>query len=93
MDTVQKRVLLSGRVQGVGFRHFTRINARDLHIKGWVKNRSDGKVEAVIQGTSDNIDEMLERLRNGPGSAKVDNIEIENMEVDEKFDSFNVRRW
>lgn len=93
MDTVQKRVLLSGRVQGVGFRHFTRMNARDLNIKGWVKNRNDGKVEAVIQGSSDNIDEMLERLRIGPGSARVDNVEIENREVDEDFETFNVRRW
>jgi acylphosphatase len=93
MDTVQKRALLSGRVQGVGFRHFTRMNARELNIKGWVKNRSDGKVEAVIQGSSDSIDEMLERLRKGPGSARVDDIKIEGMEVDEKFDSFNVRRW
>lgn len=92
MDTVQKRLVLSGRVQGVGFRHFTRINALDLNIKGWVKNRNDGKVEAVIQGNKANVEVMVNRLRDGPGAARVDGFELEDMEADEHFAAFEVRR-
>jgi len=74
MDKIQKQVRISGRVQGVGFRHFTRQNARDLDISGWVKNLKNGEVEALLEGTVKNVDEMIDRLKSGPVAARVDDI-------------------
>ena len=64
-------VLVSGDVQGVGFRQFIKYQARKLKIKGWVKNLPDGKVEGVFTGTSENVQKMIEFSRRGPFLAKV----------------------
>lgn len=92
MDTVHKSLVLSGRVQGVGFRHYTRITARELEVKGWVRNRRDGKVEAMLQGAPENVTEMIERLKKGPAAARVEDIEIEELPVTEEYMLFEVRR-
>ena len=92
MDTIQKSLLLSGRVQGVGFRYFTRQNAENLNINGWVRNRRDGKVEAVLQGSPENVEEMIARMKQGPSSARVDDVEIREAPADEEFTGFKVRR-
>lgn len=91
-QTIQKYLRITGRVQGVGFRYFTRKNANDLNIKGWVKNMPDGSVETVISGKPANVEEMKKRLWKGPCSARVDHIE--ELPLDEKtetFHDFNVR--
>ena len=67
--TVHVRV--SGRVQGVGFRAFTVACARAFKIDGWVRNRRDGSVEAVISGKPDAIVRMMAQLEVGPGAARV----------------------
>ncbi len=64
-------VIVSGRVQGVGFRAFTQSEARKLHLSGYVLNRDDGTVEAVIEGPSDTVDRLLELLKRGPDGARV----------------------
>lgn len=92
MDLISKRILLSGRVQGVGFRHFTRVTARDLNVKGWVKNRSDGDVEAVVQGEKSKVNTMIERLKRGPVSARVDRIDVTDNETEKTFSVFEIRR-
>ncbi len=92
MDFVSKKVLLSGRVQGVGFRHFTRVTARELNVKGWVRNRRDGKVETVIQGDSKQVENMIERLKQGPAAARVDAVDIADTDINEAFSVFEVRR-
>jgi len=80
-------------VQGVGFRHFTRQNAKDLSIKGWVKNMSDGSVETVLSGTPSNVEEMIKRLKSGPISARVDDVkELNSEKINENFNNFSVRR-
>ena len=67
-------VIISGRVQGVGYRNWTVITATKLGIEGWVRNRSDGTVEAVFHGNTQQVDAMLEACNKGPMLARVDNI-------------------
>jgi acylphosphatase len=70
------RVTIKGTVQGVGFRYWTEAVATELGLTGWVRNRADGSVEAVFSGSPEAVDEMLERCRNGPPSAQVDDVEM-----------------
>jgi len=72
--TVHVRV--EGRVQGVGYRAFVERQAGDLGLLGWVRNRRDGSVEAVLQGSADAVEHMLALCRKGPAAAKVDRVEI-----------------
>ena len=65
------RVVISGRVQGVWFRGWTREEARRRGLDGWVMNRRDGAVEAVFQGDDDQVDDMLEACWTGPPHAVV----------------------
>ncbi len=73
-------VLISGKVQGVGFRASTRRRAKNLELAGWVKNTEEGKVEAVFEGEDDNVDEMLDWCRKGPSIARVVNVDVEEEE-------------
>ena len=68
------RVTIRGTVQGVGFRYWTEAVATNLGLTGWVRNRADGSVEAVFSGSPEAVEEMLERCRNGPPSAHVDDV-------------------
>ena len=65
------RVVISGHVQGVCFRHYTRQKANELGIIGWVKNLPNGNVETLICGSSDQVDTMLGWLAHGPEHARV----------------------
>ena len=69
------RIVLSGRVQGVGFRAWTERTARSLGLSGWVRNLRDGRVEAVFAGPSDVVDDMIARCRRGPDHARVEVLE------------------
>ena len=66
-----RRVVIAGFVQGVGYRDFARRAALRRRISGWVRNRPDGTVEALIQGAPDDIEAMLAELRRGPRGAGV----------------------
>ncbi len=68
-------VFISGKVKSVFFRAFVSRKAHDLSLKGWVKNASDGRVEAVFEGTEEKVKEMLELCNRGPVGAKVDSVE------------------
>ncbi len=87
---VTKHILISGRVQGVGFRYFTKKNAVSKEIKGWVRNLKDGRVEAVFHGNRENVHEMIERISEGPLHSKVINVEIEDLDGVE-FENFEVQ--
>jgi acylphosphatase len=67
--------IISGRVQGVGYRNWTVITATKLGVEGWVRNRSDGTVETVFHGSAQQVDAMLEACRKGPMLARVDGIQ------------------
>ena len=73
---ITKHLIFRGRVQGVGFRHFISRNALELHVTGWVRNRSDGTVEAMVSGSSEAVHTMIERTRRGPPHAMVDECRI-----------------
>ncbi|PWR21188.1 acylphosphatase [Zavarzinia aquatilis] len=83
MKTLRLRV--TGRVQGVGFRHFTRDAAARLGLDGWVRNRLDGSVEAVARGDAAALDAFRAALRQGPPASRVDDIvEVVDDEVPAK---------
>jgi len=65
---------ITGRVQGVWYRAWTRETALSLQVDGWVRNRLDGSVEAVIHGEEDNLTKLIEQCRKGPPAAKVDDV-------------------
>ena len=68
---IRQRVIVHGRVQAVGFRFSTRVEAQRLGVSGWIKNRSDGAVEAEIEGEPTAVDAMLSWLDEGPPGADV----------------------
>ena len=93
MDQTKKHIRITGRVQGVGFRHFTKQNARRLNLDGWVKNLPDGDVEVVLVGKEDSMLEMLEELKEGPSVARVDDLKVDESseKLNETFSGFSVR--
>ena len=70
------RLRIEGRVQGVGYRMFVERAAGGLGLDGWVRNRRDGGVEAVVSGPSDAIDKLIARCEDGPPAARVDRVEV-----------------
>ena len=73
---IAKHLLIRGRVQGVGFRHYLNRAAFELHVTGWVRNRRDGSVEAVVCGLSDGVHALIERARRGPPHAMVEECRV-----------------
>lgn len=73
---MQERVVIKGRVQGVWYRNWTVDNATQLGLKGWVRNRRDGSVEALFSGSLDAVQEMEQRCRRGPPDAVVTGLEV-----------------
>ena len=71
MAVVAARLIITGRVQGVGFRLWTSREARRRGLRGWVRNRFDGSVEALVIGEAAAVDAMVEACRQGPGLARV----------------------
>jgi acylphosphatase len=87
---VRVRVVVSGRVQGVFFRATTRDRAASLGLTGWVRNRRDGRVEAVFEGPIEKVSRMVAWCRRGPASARVDGAEVSWEEPTGEFSRFNV---
>jgi acylphosphatase len=77
------RILVSGRVQGVGYREFTRSTARRLGIAGWVRNRSNGQVEALVRIPPGRKAAFLTQLRQGPPLSQVDDVAISPASADQ----------
>ena len=72
-----RRLVISGRVQGVFYRAWSANEARALGLQGWVRNRRDGKVEMLIDGEAGAMERMIASCRDGPPEARVDQIEVE----------------
>jgi acylphosphatase len=85
-EEVQKHIFISGKVQGVGFRAFIRREAAVLNLKGWAKNLVDGRVEVVLQGKKNKVAQMIEKLKEGPSYARVDNLKVNEEEVGDYSD-------
>ena len=88
-ELIARRLVVRGRVQGVGYRNYLEYKAGQLGVKGWVRNRRDGSVEAIVQGSLAAIAEIIECAKRGPRAAEVSTVEISNCE--DEFDSFNIR--
>jgi acylphosphatase len=73
---IRKRVVVSGEVQGVYFRDTCRREATAHHVNGWVRNRPDGSVEAVFEGSPDAVDHLVEWARHGPPTAVVEAVNV-----------------
>ena len=73
--TVDRYVVIRGRVQGVGFRAWTEVTALERGLQGWVRNRRDGAVEALFSGIEAEVLAMIEACRSGPEASRVDSID------------------
>jgi acylphosphatase len=88
MSGAISRVTIRGRVQGVGYRAFVEHQAMARRLEGWVRNRRDGSVEALLAGPADVVSEMVALCRRGPSSARVEAVEEEAANPD----ALNLRR-
>ena len=90
MPSVALRVRVCGRVQGVFFRAWTEQQARQLGVRGWVRNAADGSVEGHLEGEQAAVEQLIELLHRGPPSAQVTEVITEAAESTESG-SFDVR--
>jgi acylphosphatase len=88
---IARRYLISGRVQGVGFRIFAESAARREGIHGWVRNLPDRRVEVVCEGETDAIERFERAIRQGPPSARVDRVEIDSTSLTIAETGFDIR--
>ena len=85
------KILVSGRVQGVYFRVFTQNKAKHFAVKGSVKNLSDGRVEIIAEAEHITIDKFIKWCHKGPITARVDHVDIIELEADEVLTGFDIR--
>lgn len=90
MEKVRAHVVVEGRVQGVFFRHHTREIADKLGLKGWVKNRRDGCVEAVFEGDREKVNQIIQWCNRGPSGARVRNVSVTWDNYTGEFEDFYV---
>jgi len=84
-------ILISGRVQGVGFRFFARHCALKLNISGYAKNLVNGDVEIIAEGKKSNLDEFVKELKKGPPLSRVADVKINKREYTDGFRRFSIR--
>jgi acylphosphatase len=75
-DIVTRHLTIHGRVQGVGYRNYMAYKAGQLGIRGWVRNRADGSVEAVVQGPPQAVEEIIACAKRGPRAAAVESVTV-----------------
>jgi acylphosphatase len=90
LSNATKHLRIFGRVQGVSFRAWVQKTAQHMGLSGWVRNRNDGSVEALIHGHSHEVDRFIAECYKGPTFAKVDTVSI-NEGVDEELRGFEIR--
>jgi acylphosphatase len=87
---VRARVIVEGRVQGVFFRYHTQETALSLGLNGWVKNRRDGRVEAVFEGDREKVEQMIQWCHRGPSEARVTKVYITWENYTGEFEDFSI---
>lgn len=90
MDLISKKIIVKGRVQGVGFRQFTVYQAEKFNIQGTVRNLRNGDVECIAIGTKENLAEFIEALKKGPPLSRVENITINDTDLDLQIKGFRI---
>jgi acylphosphatase len=88
---IARRYLISGRVQGVGFRAFTEAQAAVEGLHGWVRNLADGQVEVLFEGEAESVDRAEAKLRRGPGGARIDEVVVESVPPSGRATGFTTR--
>ncbi len=88
---ISRRLVVTGRVQGVFFRVWTLKQARALGLDGWVRNRADGSVEMVVAGAPEMVEAMIARARQGSPASRVDDVTVSEDVSGERFDGFEKR--
>jgi len=88
---VARRLVISGRVQGVGFRWFTSEAAQREGVTGWVRNLPNGRVEAFVEGEAEAVQRVEAAIRRGPGGARVDDIFVDEEEAFGTYKDFSTR--
>lgn len=89
--TVRRAARITGRVQGVSFRYYTRQEAERRGLSGWVRNEGDGSVRLEAQGPEGDVEDLLSWAGQGPSSARVADVEVEDRPVDDSETGFQVR--
>ncbi len=84
-------IIVSGVVQGVYYRHSTKVKADELGLTGYVRNLIDGSVEVVAEGEEENVERLIEWCKQGPRGARVDHIDVEWDEPSSGFEDYSVR--
>lgn len=90
MERKQVHLLVRGRVQGVYFRASTQHEAQRLGVLGWVKNRHDGSVEILAQGSEDALVQFMQWTHKGPSAARVDHVDVVWSDATGHFDAFHI---
>ena len=90
MSLIRRHLVISGRVQGVCFRYYTRQTAKKNDVTGWVRNLPDGRVEALIEGEEPAVAATLNWCRQGPDLARVDQIDMSELPATGEFADFRI---
>ena len=83
-------IFISGFVQGIGFRQFIKKSGEETQVTGWVRNLSDGRVEAVLQGRIEDIEKLIMLCRKGPFLSEVENVDVEWKEDQRELEGFEI---
>lgn len=88
---VARRLIINGRVQGVGFRYFTQEAAAREGVTGWVRNLPDGRVEAYVEGDAEAVTRVERAVRQGPRGARIEAVEVDTPEPSGRYMDFSIR--
>ena len=85
-------IIIEGRVTGVGFRYLAMDYAEQfVSLKGYIRNVGYGQIEAVVQGEPDDVEQMVQWLRRGPDSARIDRLQVNPIPISDALDGFSIR--
>lgn len=87
---IRAHVFIEGRVQGVFYRDWTLRKAQGKQLTGWVRNLEDGRVEVVAEGKKNQVNQLIELIKNGPRLAKVKHIDVSWEKTTGEFESFEI---
>jgi acylphosphatase len=88
---VARRFVISGRVQGIGFRYFTQDAAAREGVTGWVRNLPDGRVEAFVEGDEEAVTRVERTIRSGPAGARIEKVYVQDEEATGGFKGFTAK--
>ena len=88
---IGRRYVISGRVQGVGFRFFAEAEAAREGLHGWVRNRPDGRVEVSVEGDEESVERFERKIAHGPPAARVSDLQVDQTVPSDRGTGFSIR--